>query len=359
MKSRVHPNYKTKYRVKNWASYDRALVLRGDVTVWLSPAAIATWKPAGVGKRGGQLRYSDVSIETALTLRLLFNLPLRQTEGFLNSLLAMMGLDLSAPDHTTLSRRSQHLDVRLRRIHSGEGIHLIVDSSGLSIVGEGEWAAAKHGGRGKRGWRKLHLGVDGSGVIVAQVLTDGNADDAATVPDLLGRFEGALSGFVADAAYDSRAVYDAAKQRGAVVVVPPTRNATVGGRNVTQRSARDRTVARITEVGDRALSVRFRPSPPRAEKSGSMHTETEQVRVCPGAASGPIRIVRSSPMAGRRQSQWCAKQTVGSNAGSPTASPKVASTIPGSPLAIGSSACVLDRRRSRGALSDGSPSHDR
>lgn len=251
MKSRVHPSYKTRYRVKNWASYDRALVRRGDVTIWLSPEAIATWKPAGVGKRGGQLKYSDVSIEAALTLRLIFNLPLRQTEGFLNSLFEMMGLDLSAPDHTTLSRRAQHLDVRLRRIPPGEVIHLIVDSTGLSIVGEGEWAAAKHGGKGKRGWRKLHLGVDGSGVIVAQVLTDGNADDAATVPDLLGQLEGELSGFVADAAYDSRAVYDVATQRGAVVVVPPTRNATVGGRNVMQRSARDRTVARIREVGRR------------------------------------------------------------------------------------------------------------
>ncbi len=77
-----HPNYKTKYRVKNWASYDRALVRRGDVTVWLSPKAIATWKPAGVRKRGGQLKYSDVSIEAALTLRLIFNLTLRQPEGF-------------------------------------------------------------------------------------------------------------------------------------------------------------------------------------------------------------------------------------------------------------------------------------
>jgi hypothetical protein len=114
-----------------------------------------------------------------------------------------------------------------------------------------EWAAAKHGGKGRRGWRKLHLGVDGSGVIVAQVLTEGNTNDAVTVPDLLGQFEGELSGFVADAAYDSRPVYDAATQRGAIVVVPPTRNATVGGRNVTQCSARNRTVARIREVGRR------------------------------------------------------------------------------------------------------------
>jgi IS5 family transposase len=251
MRSRVHPKYKTKYRVSNWAEYDRALVQRGDITLWISTDATDAWKPAPSGRRGGQRKFSDHTIETALMLRLVFKLPLRQAEGFLRSLLSLMGVDLEAPDHTTLSRRSQHLDVDFHLVPANEPIHLIVDSTGLSIIGEGEWAAAKHGGKGKRGWRKLHLGVDGSGVIVAQVLTDGNADDAATVPDLLGQFEGELSGFVADAAYDSRPVYDAATQRGAVVVVPPTRNATVGGRNVTQCSARDRTVARIREVGRR------------------------------------------------------------------------------------------------------------
>ena len=97
MKSRVHPKYKTKYRVANWASYDRALVQRGDVTVWLSPGAIATWKPASVGKRGGQMKYSDLAIECALTLRLIFSLPLRQTEGFLASVFGMMGVELGRP----------------------------------------------------------------------------------------------------------------------------------------------------------------------------------------------------------------------------------------------------------------------
>ena len=124
MKSRVHPTYKTKYRVKNWASYERALVRRGDITVWLSPDAISNWAPASVGKRGGQWKYSDLAIETALTLRLIFNLPLRQTEGFLNSLFGMMGIDLSAPDHTPLSRRGQHLDVKLHRVPTGKATHL-------------------------------------------------------------------------------------------------------------------------------------------------------------------------------------------------------------------------------------------
>jgi hypothetical protein len=169
----VHPKYKTKYHVSNWPAYDRALVQRGDITLWFAPEALAAWAAVGVGTRGGQLQYSDLAIETALTLRLLFHLPLRQTEGFVTSIFGMLDLDLSAPDHTTLSRRGQHLDLTLRRVSAGAGVHLIVDSTGLSIVGEGEWAAAKHGGRGRRGWMKLHLGVDRSGVIVAQALTVG------------------------------------------------------------------------------------------------------------------------------------------------------------------------------------------
>ena len=116
MNSRVHPNCKTKYRVTNWNEYEQALVQRGDITVWLSPAAIKAWNAKPSGRRGAPRKYSDLAIETAITLRLVFHLPLRQTEGFLNSLFEMMDLDLSAPDHTTLSRRSQQLNVKLRKI---------------------------------------------------------------------------------------------------------------------------------------------------------------------------------------------------------------------------------------------------
>ena len=214
MKSKVHPTYKTKYRVANWAAYNQALVRRGDVTVWLSSEAIAAWTPRRSGRRGGQRRYSDLAIETALTLRLLYHLPLRQAEGFLHALFGMMRLDLSAPDYTTLSRRSQHLTRRLRPVPTDEGIHLVLDSTGLSIVGEGEWAAAKHGGRGRRGWRKLHLGVDQSGVIRVHTLTEETGDDATTALDLLTAVEGPLVRVTADAAYDTVAVYETAGARG-------------------------------------------------------------------------------------------------------------------------------------------------
>ena len=250
MKSKVHPTYKTKYRVANWPAYNQALVRRGDVTVWLSSEAIAAWTPRRSGRRGGQRRYSDLAIETALTLRLLYHLPLRQAEGFLHALFGMMRLDLSAPDYTTLSRRSQHLRRRLRPVPPDEGIHLVLDSTGLSIVGEGEWAAAKHSGRGRRGWKKLYLGVDQSGVIRVHTLTEETGDDATTALDLLTAVEGPLVRVTADAAYDTVAVYETAGARGATVVVPPARTANASGHGL-RSPARDRTITLVKTLGRR------------------------------------------------------------------------------------------------------------
>ena len=138
----------------------------GDVTIWLSEDAIAAWIPPKNGLRGGQRRYSNLAIRTALTLRVVFGLPLRLTEGFLDSLLSLMSRDLKAPDHTTLSRRNQIVVVPpLTRAHDGP-IDLIVDSTGLKILGRGEWNAHKHKtSKKRRDWRKLHIGVDAEGFI--------------------------------------------------------------------------------------------------------------------------------------------------------------------------------------------------
>ncbi len=250
MKSRVHPRFKTKYRVGKWAEYERSLVQRGDITIWVSSDALDAWKPRQSRKRGGQRKYSNVGIETALTMRLVFNLPLRQTEGFLRSLLAWMDVELEAPDHTTLSRRSQQLDVSLRRHDSNEPVHLIVDSTGLSIVGEGEWAAAKHGGKGIRGWKKLHLGVDRSGVIVARVLTESIVDDAKIGIDMMEQVDSRILSVTADAAYDTIAIYEAAHARRAKDVVRPTRAASVSRRG-RRSAARDQAIRKVKKIGRR------------------------------------------------------------------------------------------------------------
>ena len=251
MKSKVHPKYKTKYHVDNWAEYDRALVQRGDITLWISDDAIVVWKPSPTGRRGAQRKFSDHAIEAALTLRLIFNLPLRQAEGFLRSVLSLMALDLEAPDHTTLSRRSQNLNVDLHRVGSNTPIQLIVDSTGLSIVGEGEWAASKYGGRGRRGWKKLHLGVDQSGVIFAEVLTDGDVNDAKTALGLIDQVRCDITHITADSAYDTLAIYDVSAERGAEVIIPPSKSATQSRQRRSRAGARDCTIMRINEVGRR------------------------------------------------------------------------------------------------------------
>ena len=211
---------------------------------------IAAWKPEGTRTRGAPPKYSDLAIETALTLRLLFHLPLRQAEGFLPSLFHLMGLDLRSPDHTTLSRRGQHLNLTLRRVPRRAARHLFIDSTGLSMVGEGEWAAAKHGRRGRRGWKKLHLGVDQAGVIVAQALTDAAVDDASTGIDLIETIASSARTVTADAAYDTLAFYETANTRGTTVVVPPAKTAKLSQRNP-RSSARDGTIRKISRIGRR------------------------------------------------------------------------------------------------------------
>ncbi len=248
MKSRVHPKYKTQYRVGNWPEYDRSLVQRGNLTLWLSADAIAGWNAKPSHRRGGQRKYSDLAIETALTLRLLLHLPLRQTEGFLLSIFELLGVHLDVPDHTTLSRRSALLDLPLRLRREPGRIDLVIDSSGLAIFGEGEWAAVKHGGKGIQGWRKLHLGVDETGVIVAQTVTDANVDDGTTGIALVDQVTAEVDTVIADTAYDTRSFYSAAESRRAKVVVPPIKTARIGGK---QSPARDRAVRRIRKVGRR------------------------------------------------------------------------------------------------------------
>ena len=246
----MHPKFKTRYHVGNWPEYERALVQRGHVTLWLSADAIDAWTPPPSGRRGGQRKFSDHAIETALTRRLVFGLPLRKAQGFLRSVLSVMRVDLDAPDHTTLARRSRDLSVECHRVPANGPIHLIVDATGLSIVGEGEWAAVTYGGCGRRGWKKLHLGVDRSGAIVAHTLTDGHADDAPTGLQLIDAGDGDIASVTADGAYETIAIDQAVEVRGAKVIVPPTITQAVSRRR-TRSSLRACTSRRVKQIGRR------------------------------------------------------------------------------------------------------------
>jgi hypothetical protein len=250
--ARRHRIPRQRHRVTNWAEYDAALLQRGSLTVWFTDEAVAAWRAEPRTTRGGQPWYSPLAILTALTLRAVFRLGLRQTEGLVGSILRLLGLDLAVPDHTTLSRRAATLEVPRPRSGGGGPLHLLVDSTGLKLGGAGEWLVEKHGTRTRRAWRKLHLGVDAdTGRIEAVELTTSEADDGSRVGPLLDQLEGAVASFTGDGAYDREDVYDAVAERHpeAAVVVPPRKGAVPSGTAETAPTQRDRHLRLIAEHG--------------------------------------------------------------------------------------------------------------
>jgi Transposase DDE domain len=251
--ARRHRIPKQRHRVTNWAEYDAALRQRGSLTVWFTDAAIAAWRAEPRTTPGGQPWYSPLAILTALTLRAVFRLALRQTEGLIGSILRLLGLDLAVPDHTTLSRRAETLEVPRPRSGS-EPVHLLVDSTGLKLCGRGEWLAEKHGTKTRRSWRKLHLGMDAdTGHIAAVELTSNETDDGCQVGPLLDQVTGPVASFIGDGAYDRDDVYDAVAERHpeAAVVVPPRRNAVPSEAAETAPTQRDRHLQLMAERGRR------------------------------------------------------------------------------------------------------------
>jgi hypothetical protein len=254
-RSKVSPKFKTKYRVKNWPTYDLALRNRGDITIWFDEKSIRAWNAAPTGRPGGQRRYSDLAIVTALTLSTVFHLPLRQTEGFVVSLIGLMGLDLQTPDHTTLSRRQRSVEVpHLPRGHQGP-IHLVIDSTGLKIFADGEWHSHKHRtSTQRRSWRKLHLAIDRGGYIIASTITDRIVSDASVGISICQQIEGTIARFTADGAYDSRPMYEALAKAGAPnirIVIPPMKTANVDSRATGSWCQRNDAIERIGKVGRR------------------------------------------------------------------------------------------------------------
>ncbi|WP_247887445.1 IS5 family transposase, partial [Azospirillum sp. SYSU D00513] len=200
--ARRHHISRPKRRVTNWAAYDAALRGRGSLTVWVSDEAIKGWKAAPRTTPSGQPNYSDLAITTALMLRAVFRLALRQTEGLIGSVLDPLGLDLPVPDHSTIARRARTVALSSKGQPTGGPLHLLVDSTGLKLCGPGEWLIEKHGTKKRRSWWKLHIGMDAaSGRIVAATLTGREVDDAAQVGPLLDQVAGDYPEFRARRGY--------------------------------------------------------------------------------------------------------------------------------------------------------------
>jgi len=242
-----------KHKVTNWRGYDASLRQRGSLTVWFTDEAIAAWRAEPRTTRGGQPWYSPLAILTALTLRAVFRLALRQTEGLIGSVMRLLSLDLAVPDHTTLSRRAGTLEVpRTGSRSDGQPVHLLVDSTGLKLCGPGEWLLEKHGSRTRRSWKKLHLGLDAdTGQIVASVLTGRESDDGAQVGPLLDQVTGPVVSLTGDGAYDQDQVYASVAEHypEAAVIVPPRATAMPSRSAGSKLTQRDRHLQLIAERG--------------------------------------------------------------------------------------------------------------
>ena len=194
---------RTKYRTTNWSAYNAALKQRGSLDIWFDPAM--QWLSAPCGRPGRPAHFSDSAIKLCLTLKALFNLPLRQATGLVASLLKLADLDWSVPDYTTLCRRQKTLPVTLGGRSSSGGLHLLVDSTGIKMMGEGEWKTRKHGASYRRQWRKVHIGIDAETLDIRAIEVTTNA--------------------IGDGAYDTKKCHAAIAARDAHAVIPVRRNA--------------------------------------------------------------------------------------------------------------------------------------
>lgn len=263
----IPPTYKT----RNWPAYNEALKRRGSLTIWFDPAM--TWEAAPTGRRGRQPVYSDAAIQTCLTMKVLFGIALRQTTGFVESLLQLTGLDWAVPDFSTLSRRQRTLKVRIPYQGSGGPLHLLVDSTGIKVEGEGEWSARKHGGAKRRVWRKIHIGIDEETLEIRAVeFTTSDVGDAPMLPELLDKIppEQEIASATGDGAFDTRKCHDAIAARGAAAIIPPRKNAKPWKPDTAGALARNEILRTSKHVG-RAIWRRWSGYHRRSRAETKMH----------------------------------------------------------------------------------------
>jgi hypothetical protein len=251
---------KTKYRVRNWSEYNQALVKRGSLTLWLSEDVTESWlNTQKSGKRGRNYTYADVAVECMQLIRNVFGLPLRQTQGFVMSIMTLIGLSLPVPSYSTLSRRQSGLTVRLPRKQKAEkGLHVVVDSTGIKVFGHGEWFLRKYRPKEEQKerqnpqlWLKIHLGYnEATHEVVAVVTTEKNIHDKNVLPEILDQVEEPIEQVTADGNYDFITCYEEIEALGGYPVIPPRKNATT---NAPERWAtRNAHISRIAEVGRKA-----------------------------------------------------------------------------------------------------------
>lgn len=214
---------------------------------------LAAWhEHERTGRRGKPATYSARAILTMATLAEVYGLPLRATRGLLRSVFELLGVSLSVPCYTTLSRRRQTLAVALPRREKSEALHLVVDSTGVKIYGEGEWKVRRYGWSQRRTWRKLHIGVDeATGEVAAAAVSTNSCGDGQALPCLLAQIEGEIKQVTGDGGYDDRQCYDAIRGKGARAVIPPQQGARIWqhANSRAERHDRDENLREIRRSG--------------------------------------------------------------------------------------------------------------
>jgi hypothetical protein len=255
----VEGSYEKQYRIRNWSEYNRALVNRGSLTVWFGEETIAQWyNITPSGQRGRPYDYSNTAILCALTLRSLFRLPLRATEGFMCSLIDLLQLPITAPNYTTQSRRQACLDIPSYKQATKEPLHLVVDTSGMKIYGEGEWKIRLYGKEKRRTWRKLHIAVnEKTQDIVMSAVSHSNVHDSEILPALLpSQNKCAVSQVTGDGAYDTHHCYAVVADRGAKPCFPP-RTAAVPNNPIHEGTRlRNHAIGRVREWGMKKWKIK-------------------------------------------------------------------------------------------------------
>jgi Transposase DDE domain len=221
--------HKAAYQVENWKAYNESLKARGEITLYLSPEVLRELKNMSKKKVVGERQYSDSLIEMCLSVHVIYGLALRQTQGFVESLLKLMGYkNAIVPDYSTICRRQGGILVNIsRRFEGNEKIHMALDSTGLKVYGEGEWKVRQHGCSKRRTWMKLHIAIDVKTQEIIEVkLTDNTIHDADAAVAMLADKVEKLASFRGDGAYDKSKLRE---KLGAEVVhiIPPPENAVV------------------------------------------------------------------------------------------------------------------------------------
>lgn len=244
------------YRVRNWSEYNKGLVSRGSLNVWFNKNHIKSVE----GSHGNE-SYSDALILCALTIRQLFNMPYRATEGFLRSLMELHQLKIPTPDYSTLCRRAKSLKVDLRAQRSSNPRHILIDSTGVRILGEGEWKRLKHGESRCQVWKKLHIAMDANSLdILAMDVTDSVRLDGNYLPGLIEQIDSPIKQITGDGAYDKQNCYEAAQKRGAKPVFPPQHNAAVQRNKIKKNTTlipRDELIIRLNSAADKEEELRI------------------------------------------------------------------------------------------------------